>query len=432
MKNLENFIHMHRIEFDVYQPSPKVWAGVSSGLTVSVLLLKLAKLLGTGSKNVILALIGTVAVLTTVIWTYQSNKSHKSSPVSVAQSTDQGLEDQAPASKALVPGSTKQMPFMLKEPGLPGTQPDNAQPISNNKLSAPSAVQPGDSFYNGVKTLNIESFGYNFKMTRSDSKMTRVRILKPGKVIDKKTNTELVLEIKQKGSELIFEYEGQDEWHGSFNHQTVNTGEIEILIPDDDISQINAISSNIDINGYATRALGINAISGNINASNIKAILSIGTTSGDQSIFEITGDLDCNTTSGNINLKEHHGNAKIQTASGDIAIKNSRGDLTCKNISGKIKLEGGQGKMDINTVSGDINGELISLIESCNIKSTSGNVEMGFQNIADDLSFDLSSLSGDLKIKKGGSVMEGKGSLKYGSGKIPVTAKTVSGNQEYR
>lgn len=394
MKDLEKFIRMHRNEFDVYQPRTEVWAGILSGLAVPAPVSKLVKLLGPGSKNLILALAVTSTALIVGVWTYQSNKSPKSSPAIVTQSPNikEASADPEVKGKAPVPEGAKQIPFIRKETPIPDTenkeqtdeaaipiekpQADNPQPYDKYIPTAYMATEPGDSTYNGVKKLTLKSFGYNFRIKRSDTKTTRVHVLKPGKVVDKKTNSNLVLKIEQQGSELVIEYEGEENrqiW--GTNYKTIDMGEIEILIPDGEVNEITAISSNIDLDGYTTPALTIETTSGNVNASDVTAKLRVTSVSGNEKLTKISGDLKCNAASGNIGIKNLHGNAKIETSSGDIVISNSQGDVTCENVAGNIRLDGVQGKIDLHTSSGSVIGESVTLVESCNIETVSGNID---------------------------------------------------------
>jgi hypothetical protein len=454
MKNLEKFIDMHRNEFDVYQPAPEVWVGISSGLTASALLSKLAKFFGSGPKNLVLTFAVTSTILGVGIWAYQPDRLRQAAiylpQPATTKEAPAAMEapgiSEAPEvkSKAPVPQNTKQIPLSIAkdtsenkeplvypEPEAPAIEGQNPQPEVNEIPPALFAIESGDSTYSGIKTLTLNSFGYNFKIKRSGSEMTQVHILKPCKVKDAETNAELVLKIVQKGSELVFEYEGENKRRG-WRTNTLGAGEIEILIPDGDISRIMALSSNIELNGYTAPVLNIQTTSGNVNASDIKASLSVSCSSGSQFLTEISGSLKCNTTSGNINLKTQRGNVKAQTSSGKIKLSDSRGDVTCGSTSGNIRLDDVQGKLDLHASSGMISGESISLIESCSISAISGSIDMDLKNDASDLSFDLTSISGNLKIKKESIVAEAQKSLRAGSGKILVKASTISGNQGYR
>lgn len=437
MKNLENFIDMHRNEFDVFQPGPEVWAGITTGLTASVPLAKPFKWFGAGSKKLLLAFTVTSAVLGTGIWAYRSFKpSGTAMPVTSPASVQQApvpakVQDEIPVlqrtQQAAPLGREKRAEPDRSSLPAPAAKPEAPQPVINDVPVA--AVD--ESTYRGIEALTLKSFGYHFRIRRSDSKMTRVRILKQGKVIDKETGAELVLKIVPSGSELVFRYEGEDEKR-EWQTNTVTTGLIEVLIPDGEVGRISAVSSNIDLDGYTAPALDVRTVSGNVNASAIKAKLSISSASGNQYLDRISGDLKCSAVSGDVNLKEMRGNTNIRTSSGKIDLVHVQGDLTCESTSGHIRLETIEGKLDLHTSSGNIGGESVTVVERCSIQTISGNIALGLQNNTSDLSFDLSSVSGLLEIKKGEILVKEKKSLRTGSGKIPLTAKTISGNQLYR
>lgn len=451
MKNLENFIHMHKNEFDVYQPDPKVWAGISSGLAMAVPLTKPAGFLGSGSKNILLSFAATSTLLVLGIWAYQWNKSGEAAapvtpsanvaevpePLPQPATMHQANEVPEVKSKAPVAKEEQHQPLLTgtktSEPVEPGGSVTNMQPGGMHTGAAPSDAEQKDSTYSGIKTLTLTSSGYNFIIKRSNSKMTQVRMLKQGQTRDEETNSEAVLRIVKRGSELVFEYENEGKNKGwRLGYSTVSSGEIEILIPDGEISSITSISSSINLEGYTTPSLSINTISGKVKASDVQAKLSITSLSGSQDLNEISGDLKCETASGSVGVKNLRGNADVQTASGRIELAHTRGNMNCESASGSIRLNDVQGKLDLMSKSGSIKGESVTLMEGCHIESISGSITMDLLNNGSDLSFDLNSISGSLKIQKGTVVAEGSKFLRTGSGKIPVTARTISGSQLYR
>lgn len=518
MTHLENFIRMHRTEFDVYQPGPEVWAGIASGLTASVLLPKPGKFFGPGAKTLLLVSAVTSAILVG-IWSNKAGdpKETKLTPVTkpveketatpVEPKPASGMRPEVPASPVAAEAQVwPAIPIEIIGP-FPYVSPvEIPQPMANPVPPAFFATEPGDTSFSGIKKLTLKCPGYRFRISRSGSKLTTVRIAKQGEVKDKnKENAVPELKIEQKDSELLFGYGQENSKRGwGSGYEIVRQGEIEILIPDEEIDQITTHSSDIDLSDYTARVLSIQSVSGNIHvsgvqgtlnclsasgdqtftgvggdlqvntvsgdvsvkdqsgnckirtssgeigvqncqgdagfhslsggvrATGIKGKLTITSASGDQYLTDITGDLQSTSVSGDVSLKDQAGNVGIVTSSGEITVSNSLGDISCHSISGGIRLEGVEGKLDLRTGSGDVSGESVGLVGSCVIQTVSGDVNMGLKNSAEDLSFDLRSISGDLKIKKGNTVVDGEKSIKTGTGKIRVTGETSSGDQVYR
>jgi hypothetical protein len=400
MKDLENFIHTHRHEFDVYKPSPKVWVGISAGVGTSLILLKLIKLFGMGSKNIFLVLAATSAIVATGIWALQPDKPRKTNPVVATRPADIKQAPEPPIASGSAPAPKKRtsMPLIKKEALIE----DSMHPALSESIPEPPLIliplpetvaKPADSSYSGIKTLTISTSGYNYKIRRSSSGFTEVHVLKPATVKNKKTKSERVLHIEQKGADLVFKYE---EPESGANYRSESPGEIEILIPDGEISRITTASSNINLDGYTVSILSIQSASGNIDVRNLQ------------------------------------GNLILETGSGDITLANSKGDISCQTGSGDISLDAVQGKLNLKTSAGSITGESVTLEESCDIQTVSGNVDLKLVNSGEELNFNLLSVSGEFKVKKVNLIAEGKQSLVAGFGKIPIRAKTVSGDQTYR
>jgi DUF4097 and DUF4098 domain-containing protein YvlB len=119
---------------------------------------------------------------------------------------------------------------------------------------------------------------------------------------------------------------------------------------------------------------------------------------------------------------------RVRSVSGSIGVKGIRGALDVSSVSGAISIERLQGAIIARTVSGSIDGRGIELTHDAKFASTSGSIDMRLENALEDLSFDLSSVSGSLKV---GSISARRG-LRMGEGQIMVRGETISGSQMYR
>ena len=187
-----------------------------------------------------------------------------------------------------------------------------------------------------------------------------------------------------------------------------SSGDIEINYLDAAESKIGASSGDVTLLGVVSD-LEIRTSSGDIVAKNVKGDLSVRTTSGDHEYYDVTGDL------------------AIVATSGDIFVEDFNGKLTLESTSGDVELEEANGEFEIRSTSGSIEGYNVLLKGDAFFKASSGDIEIDFENDLDDLSFDLSSSSGDIKV---GSDSADK-KLKISRGGYEVTGITSSGEQRY-
>ncbi|MDW7695478.1 hypothetical protein R9C00_27175 [Flammeovirgaceae bacterium SG7u.111] len=151
------------------------------------------------------------------------------------------------------------------------------------------------------------------------------------------------------------------------------------------------------------------ASSGSIYAENISSGLILKTSSGGIKAKEITGDINAKSSSGGQHLDNIVGNIKAVATSGGVKVSNVKGSLNISNSSGGIS------------------GDEVMLTQSSSFKTSSGGIKMDFVNDLDDLSFECSASSGNIKI---GEESSGKKIiLKYGD--IMIHGVSSSGSQKY-
>lgn len=148
---------------------------------------------------------------------------------------------------------------------------------------------------------------------------------------------------------------------------------------------------------------------------------------------EIDYELDFNTASGdiyipNINLS----NIDIKTVSGDIKVINAK-NANLESTSGDIEITEVE-KLVSKTVSGEINVNRIK--RSCDIKTTSGDVDISLLEITTDSN--ISTVSGDVEIETNSNsyvkteTVSGEVSIDNNNryAKTELTVKTTSGDIE--
>jgi DUF4097 and DUF4098 domain-containing protein YvlB len=151
-------------------------------------------------------------------------------------------------------------------------------------------------------------------------------------------------------------------------------------------------------------------------------------TSGEQEYRKVDGDLICRTTSGDFDLDHINGNIKLKTTSGDLNLEDCKGKIESVSTSGEFRISKSEAVVNIKTSSGDISTYDLKLTEESYFYSSSGEIDVDLQNEYEDLSFDLITSSGDLKVKN----HKAEDLLRCGDGKIIVHGNSSSGDQTYR
>jgi hypothetical protein len=174
--------------------------------------------------------------------------------------------------------------------------------------------------------------------------------------------------------------------------------------------------------------------SGAVHAEDLSGTVAIRTVSGDIELSGISGALKINSTSGEVNVESGNlTSAEINTTSADVTLEGVSDTIQIKTVSGSIDVsEGRDGQLDLSTISGDImySGSLANTPAN-RVNSVSGTVQVALpEDIG--LILDASSASGTTETNfeligtTESHVLRGK----IGSGTIPLTIKTTSGDIE--
>lgn len=157
--------------------------------------------------------------------------------------------------------------------------------------------------------------------------------------------------------------------------------------------------------------------------------LSVETASGDVRISGITApELRANSASGDITMSDIQGKVTVGTISGNLSARKLKGDLDLTTISGDMDLSGASGRLSVKSISGAIRGENLLLEKSSDFKTVSGDILLDLENALDELRYELSTVSGRLKV---GSVSATRG-LEMGTSALVLKGESVSGSQTYR
>jgi hypothetical protein len=204
-------------------------------------------------------------------------------------------------------------------------------------------------------------------------------------------------------------------WRGDRTGPTL----LKLQVPLRASLDIDSVSADIDIDGMASREIGIETVSGNVVAA------------------AAPGHADIDSVSGDLQLTLNSDDVRVETVSGDAVLKGRLGgEVHGETVSGKLSIDSLGGRLRRLT-SGTVSGDpvlAVGLAEGGEIRSetVSGDVLL---RMPADLSARVSaeSFSGDLeapgaKIRKEefgpGSSFE----QRYGSGAGDVHIETFSGD----
>jgi len=174
--------------------------------------------------------------------------------------------------------------------------------------------------------------------------------------------------------------------------------------------------------------LVVDNVSGNIEIRNINGNLKLKTVSGDIKIENINGDVDCYTISGDIKIDNIKGDFNVVSKSGDINIRNIEKEGIIKTYSGDIEIKYGNfNKLLSSTFSGDQKLDNIDINESMEIKTMSGDIDLGL--LTKDIKITIETKSGEGSINYEGKLTSiNKGEISFGGGDKILFVKTLSGD----
>jgi hypothetical protein len=196
-----------------------------------------------------------------------------------------------------------------------------------------------------------------------------------------------------------------------------------ITVPTNTTVEVNAVSSDIDVNGVCGDAslssvsgdvtldcgagnVALQSTSGDITASNVRGMLEAGSTSGDVDVQNVRGDVSAHSVSGDISLSDVDGRTVgAETVSGGIEFSgrmadNGRytfeahsGDVTVR-VAGNLNAQ-----VSVSTYSGDFESDFpITLMPGTRVQR-----EWEFTLGGGGARLALRSFSGSIYLRRGGS-----------------------------
>ena len=205
-------------------------------------------------------------------------------------------------------------------------------------------------------------------------------------------------------------------------------GRLFFEVPENIDLDIRTSSGGIIIRNMESESLVTASSSGDISVSRISSRVEVKSSSGNISLGMIDGDISAKSSSGRVEVINVAGDVTATASSGDVRLSAVEGDLELSSSSGGIYLSSTQGSVIARATSGSIVGNDVRITGDSTYETSSGNIEMDFDNPLNDLSFRLSSSSGRLRIGN----LTGEKNLAAGEGNIRVSGESSSGNQSYK
>jgi DUF4097 and DUF4098 domain-containing protein YvlB len=191
---------------------------------------------------------------------------------------------------------------------------------------------------------------------------------------------------------------------------------------------IRSASGSVDISDMNSSRLFAGSSSGNVALARIRSDLEVRSSSGDIDVVDVRGDIAAGSSSGRIDIRNVQGKVGATVSSGNVGLSDVKGDIDITSSSGGIRLNTTDGSITARTSSGDIIGNGVWISGNSAFRSSSGNINIDFDNPLAAFTFELSSSSGSLRT---GDV-SGEKNLVAGVGVLHITGETSSGDQRYR
>ena len=291
-----------------------------------------------------------------------------------------------------------------------------------------SVLASAKQSYNGIKQLVVKGRFCDVYLSATEGKNKvdfQGEITGKTKMIGNVQNT-IQIRQEQRGDVLEVWVEGEFVASG-IGWNNIN-GKLLFDLPQDIVVRVDNSSGDVRLRGLkSNQKCELETSSGDIVAESVEANLRVVASSGDIEINDLIGDLDVRTSSGDQNVRNVKGNLYCVASSGDVGMDRIEGTLNVTASSGDLSLDDVKGNITLRTSSGDITGRAVVLTSEAQIDTTSGEVRLSFKNMMNDLSFDLKTSSGNLRV---GKESGGKRYL-LKQGAVNVRGISTSGDQTY-
>lgn len=227
-------------------------------------------------------------------------------------------------------------------------------------------------------------------------------------------------------------------YQGAFLLET-SSGDIlsELAVSSEKDVSVSSSSGDVEFPSVVAENVSFNTSSGYVKVEYINAgtKVSIGTSSGDVDVKELTGSTDIECSSGNVTVKTITGDAQLKTSSGDINIEELTGETKAECSSGYLSVGTLTGDAQFKTTSGDVevqyaDGNVHAATTSGYVRISEGSGDRristssgGITAESTEGSFQADTQSGDVQI----TIQKGEGSIETTSGDVQLSLKELAG-----
>jgi hypothetical protein len=155
--------------------------------------------------------------------------------------------------------------------------------------------------------------------------------------------------------------------------------------------------------------------------------LDLETSVGSITVEQVAGNARLRCSTGIIEVADFEGNIRTSTTTGGQNFLDCTGKISAYCTTGRIYISDFTGELDLDTTTGNARGEYIELTGDSRFTTTTGVLRMDFINPEDELSFDLDTTVGSIRLNDTRS----KERLLSGRGRIHVRSRTTAGTQTF-
>lgn len=214
---------------------------------------------------------------------------------------------------------------------------------------------------------------------------------------------------------------------------TSSFGDVKAYNISGDVS-VHSSSGNMKLKSVEGTTCKLKSGFGDIQVAEIKANLDIQSGSGDVHLNSVKGNIKVHSLYGAQILSSVEGDIQTYSASGNIGIDKGIGFVKAETQFGDIAVEDYTGNVSLDAASGNISGRNIQLTDSAALESGYGNIRFDTRNNKDDLSYDVGTDYGSVRIN--GESFDNKptrtkSKVVLVKGRIQIRGYTRSGNLSF-
>ncbi|MFA6260763.1 MAG: DUF4097 family beta strand repeat-containing protein [Bacteroidia bacterium] len=208
-------------------------------------------------------------------------------------------------------------------------------------------------------------------------------------------------------------------------------GNIHVIKAEGNV-QITSSSGNVSLKSVHGDVCTVEASYGNITASQIQAKLEVHTKSGNINLHGISGFVKAVSLYGTQHISDINGDVLVNSSSGEVTLEDATGFADIHTLYGNIVVNDCTGNLKLEASSGSIKANQVMIKDSANLKTGYGDISVDLLNNQDDLSYDVLTDYGSVRIHGQSMANDDKRSRVFISkGPKLIRSYSQSGNQQF-